>query len=65
MSRRSSGEQGNSLAKVRILNSPASGRDTVVEGDNGDLLKTSLDVGKAKLLLGKGLAEARGVLQVV
>lgn len=43
----------------------ASGRDTVVEGHNGDLLKTSLDVGKAKLLLGKGLAEARGVLQVV
>lgn len=43
----------------------ASGGDTVVEGHDGDLLKTSLDVGKAKLLLGKGLAQAGSVLQVV
>lgn len=43
----------------------ASGGNAVVEGNDGDLLKTSLDVGKAKLLLGKGLAQAGSVLQVV
>lgn len=43
----------------------ASGWDTVVEGNSGDLLKTSLDVVQALLLLGEGLAKAWSVLQVV
>lgn len=42
-----------------------SGWDTVVEGDGGDLLKTSLDIVQALLLVGKGLAQAGSVLQVL